>query len=182
MKISKREVVMLTALFLLILAGAYYLFYYMPKTEEIDKLQENISSKTTDIENASITLLRRQSLAIKKDAIEEEFNGVAKYLHEDFSDADILRRIERIITPYTGTMNIEFAKRDEEKTKKAGLTSLRTVQVRLNTSYDNLQEILKAFAEEDAANRIVDFTCNSYSNEFFNREMNVNISVDFLIR
>jgi len=185
MKISTREVVLLTVLFLLLLIGAYYLLFYVPNTNEISELHESINSKTTQIDNASIMLLRRQALALQKETLEEEFTDVAKYLHEDFNDADILRRIEKIITPYTDTMNIDFANRNTGTNEKAGLTSVRTVQVSLHTTYDDLQKIIKAFEEEDAANRIVNFTCGSNYNDFSRtagHEMSVNISVDFLVR
>ena len=132
-----------------------------------------------------ITLLRRQSLAHNKDNLEKEFADVAKYLHEDFSDVDILRRIERIIKPYSDTMNIEFANKKSEKDAMSGLTSVRTVHVGLQTTYNGLQEIIKALEEEDVANRIVNFSCGSYNNESLRtsrQEMSVNLSIDFLVR
>ena len=185
MKISTREVVLLTALFLLLLSGAYYLFFYMPTSNEINELQENITSKTTQIDNASITLLRKQALTLNKGAIEEDFVHIEKLLHEDFSDADILRRIEKIIKPYTNVMNIEFANRNTGPNEEVRLTSVRTVQVSLNTSFKNLQGIIKAFENEDIANRIINFTCGTVYNEFpgtADKELRVNISVDFLER
>ena len=185
MKISTREVVLLTALFLLILSGAYYLFFYMPTSNEINELQEKITSKTTQVDNASITLLRKQALTLNKGAIEEDFVHIEKYLHDDFNDADILRRIEKIIKPYTSIMSIDFANRNTGSDEEAGLTTVRTVQVRLNTTYKNLQGIIKSFENEDLANRIINFTCDNTGSEFIdknNQELSVMISVDFLER
>jgi len=185
MKISTREVVLLTILFLMLVSGAYYMFFYTPNTKVVNELQESINSKTTQIDNASIMLLQRQALAIQKDALEEEFTDVAKNLHENFSDASILRLIERTITPYTNTMNIEFGNKTTGTTEKAGVTYMRTVQVSLHTTYDNLQGIIKAFEEGDAANRIVDFSCSGGYNESSRtagQEMSVSFSIDFLVR
>ena len=185
MKISTREIILLTVLLLMLLSGAYYMFYYVPNTEEINSLQEKINSKTTQIDNASITLLRRQSLALKKEALEEEFADVEKHLDEDFYDADILRQIERIITPYTEIMTIEFDNKKPAANDAEKLTTVRTVQVSMNTTYDDLQAIIKTFAKEDAANRIVSFACSSHHDEFSiadNREMRVSFAVDFLMR
>jgi len=185
MKISTREIVLLTVLLLMLLSGAYYMFYYVPNTEEINALQEKISSKTTQIDNASITLLRRQSLAIKKETLEKEFADVTKHLDEGFYDADILRRIEKIITPYTEIMNIEFDNKKNAANETERLTTVRTVHVSINTNYDDLQAIIKSFAKEDAANRIVNFTCSSHYDEFAEegeQGMRVNFDVDFLMR
>jgi len=185
MKISTREVVLLIALFVLLMAGAYYLLFFVPNSNEASELQESINSKNAQIDNASIMLLRRQSLVLQKEALEKEFAGVAKYVHEDFGDTDILRRIENIITPYTDTMNIEFANRNSGSNNNAGLTSVRTVQVSLNTSHSNLNGIIKAFEQEDAANRIVNFSVSGNYSEYAGTSgqlMRVNISVDYLSR
>jgi len=184
MKISTREIVMLTVLFLMMLGGAYYMFFYTPDSEEISRLQESINSKNTQIDNASITLLRRQALALQKDALEEEFAGIAEHLHEDFHDADVLRQLERIIMPYTHTMNIAFANRTAGTKEATGITSVRTVQVSLYTTYSNLLRILRAFEEDDIANRIINFTCGIYNDELAgagNQEMSVSISIDYLV-
>jgi len=185
MKVSKREAVLLTALLLMLIFGAYYMFFYMPNTEVIGELQKNINSTTTQIDNASITLLRRQALTVNRDALEEEFADVAKYLHEDVNDTDIFKRIESIIAPFTDIMNIEFAKKNTVTNKKAGLTSARTVHVDLYTTYSNLQGIIKAFEEEYIANRIIEFSCGGHYDEFSeidDSKMRVSFSVEFLSR
>ena len=185
MKISTREVVLLTALFLLILAGAYYLLFYMPNSNEINELGESISNKTEQLEEATALLLQRQALSVKKEALEKEFGDVAKHLQEDFDDADILRRIENIIKPHTSIMNIEFANRNTGTSETAGLTSVRSVQVSLHTNYNDLQEIIKAFEVEDAANRIASFSVSGSYNAYSGsggQIMRVNITVDYLSR
>jgi len=185
MKISTREVVLLTVLFLMLLAGAYYLFYYTPYTNEISELQEEINDKTTVLEMNSTMLLRMQALTLEKDALKKEFAGVAKYMREDFDDADILRLIEKIIKPYSSTMNIEFANSTTETKETAGATSVHTVNVSLTTSYNDLQGIIKAFEEGDVANRITNFACSSNSggsSGTYNKDMSVMISIDFLER
>ena len=185
MKISTREVFLLTLLFLMLLGGAYYLFFYTPNTNEISELQENIEGKNTAIEFASTMLLRAQTLSLEKEALEKEFADVEKYLHEDFNDAEILRRIEKIIKPHTDTMNMDFANRSTGTNETAGSSSVRSVRLNFSTTYNDLQGIIKAFEEADVANRIVDFSCDgnySGSSGTGNERMNVNLSVDFLER
>jgi len=185
MKTSGREAFLLVVLYLLIISGVYYVFFYMPNSNEINQLQESIDSTNAQIDDASIMLLRMQGLTNRNKTLGEEFADISGHLPEDVSDADILRRIEHIIKPYTDTLSIEFAVKAAGPAEDAKLTSVQTVHLHMNTSYDNLQKIISAFEDEDIANRIVHFTLSRYYSdleETGGRDLQIGLSIDYLLR
>jgi len=177
--ISGREIFLLVILGVMLIGIGYYFLYFAPTMAEIRDAEARVSEKESAAANAVITVMRWAGLSLQKENIEQDFSDILNLLPESFDETDILRRIEKIVGRYTPNINIIFPR--EGARSASGATSVYGVNVDFIVSYDEFQEIIKAFAGEDIPVRIVNFSCQNLANAE-RALLQIRIALEFLAR
>lgn len=177
MKLSKREIFLLSAFLILVCAAGYYLFIFQPLNTQITELETSINKKKQDADDASLRLIQWGALTAQKNQLESDWAELEKSMPAGFDGAEFITLVKKIIFPYTPDITVKLPA--QPRTQEA--TEVYSVGLDFSVTYDTLQSILNSFAESDAYSRVSTMSCAAIKNENdLSSSLNVSMTIELL--
>ncbi len=154
MKISKREIVLLFALFAIICGFLYYRMYFTPKMQEIENEDLEIEVLETNLRDIGIKAAVLEKLRVNLDEQRQEAGEKMSGVAEAIDQPDMLMMISEQIEGLSADSVYIFS-RDYEQMEDCRKCS---VEVMFRTNYESLRQILNNLGTSRFENRIV--ICN----------------------
>lgn len=153
-KLSKKEIVLLLILAVLIIGALYYNYILMPYLDKISDVKKNISTAKAEME---ILTIHNRNLLKAKDEVERLKAGLSGTLSDipiGIDEAQLLVLCSRAIDDLGDNTVYNF----DADVVQYEFYQINNVSVQLSTNYNNLLEILANFRDLENRNRITDLS------------------------
>jgi len=140
-------------------------------------LRVSVEQKSFELENSRERIRQYEILSKILEEQMAEWESRIDTLPENFDDADILRRIQRIAEPYSQGLQVSFSEPYE------GVVCTTIASIHFISDYTGLMTVLNGFAQDNTVNRIVQYTLDGSSGTGIrNGLLNITLQVEYLTR
>ena len=176
MKVSKREILLLTALFIVICGFLYYKFLLSPMQAEIDALDMDIETLQTSLSDmklkqGAVQMMKKQSEELYK-AKDEKLGGVMKSIDQPDMLASISSRLESLSAESGFTFTRNYQELDNCR--------LYGVEVTFLTNYLSFKQVLTRLGQMPYLNRVTVGSLKKADTPSGAYDLEADITVEFL--
>jgi len=155
--LTRREIVLIIILLFMISGTGYFMLFFIPVSQELATLRTGVESRTMEIAEAQTRTVHYAVFSNVRDERAVEWEDAMIGVPDFFDDADILRRIQRIIYPHTWQIETAFSNSEES----GGGLWVSRVDISFTANRDGLTEILQDFKDDDLDKRLINYTINA---------------------
>lgn len=184
MKLSKREIMLLTLALVIMIGALYYNYFYSPIKNDISTLQSEISAQTQQLAVAKAQAMGMEALVKKTEKLSNDLKQQYPEFLNCFEQANILVFLNDLISPYGLKSSITF-KDIEEK----GISRIAKVHITLSTDYYGLIRILESLEQAVYYNEVESLIISSRTfdqssidsdNDFTHYTLKVELTLGFI--
>lgn len=149
MKLTKREKILLFGTFIIVIAVAFYTYFYLPYTKKISTLKEKSENLELQIQITKSKVNQIEPLKAEVKQLQEENKTKYTNIPEIWDQAELLVHIENTIKDYCDRDSIDFFDTVDSTDVSSGDISLK-----FNAKYEDLKTILKKFENSSFINSL----------------------------
>lgn len=177
MTLSRREVFMLSFLMVLIVGGGYFTMFLMPINDEISTLRMDLMGRQSEIGDASNRTIQYQFLSNRLNELQQEWEEVMDGVPMYFDDADILRRLQRLVYHYVSNLSITIT---TSPPRQQGEMGVNGVQLRFSSDIMGLEALLHDIWLDYSETRIIEYSITAVGGDGQDGQLNVIMYLEFL--
>lgn len=147
--LSKREKVLLLAVFALAVIYLFMNYVYSPLNEKIEELQAQSDQLAIQVEDLQLKQNKITELETEIIALQKSIDKDHKDIFTVWDDPQLLVYLEKVLDKYSMIKQISFSGDSPQEGYRSGVISLG-----LDTDYENLQKMMKEFEKKKYFNTV----------------------------
>lgn len=176
---TRREIVLIVILVLMLGGVGYFLLFFQPIMAEIESLNATIEQREAELIDARVRTFQYGALYVRRYELQDPWEVAMTYIAHEFDVVDILQRVQEIVVPRTQNANVTFA----GSSNLGSELVVNTVSISFVSSRAGLEAVLLDLSQDDMYNRIINYSANPVNSSLGQTgELNVNLQVEFLTR
>ena len=156
MSISKRERVLIFAVIVLAVIGAYYMLYLKPCLDDISALNADVTVLQQEKVAAGQQKAQSEQLLTEISGMDEQLLQYGDSITHTFDQPSVLVYLSDTVGTYATKNTIDFA-----QTEQTGLIQRYEITVRMVTTYDGLKQVIAAFEDAPYLMRISELSLST---------------------
>jgi len=191
--LSRREIVLITLLLVMVAAGAYFLFFLQPTLDDLTRLRAEREQYRDESSSALMRIvqfgqLQREYYGVRnsetgeyENSLHDAWHEATEYVMDEFRDTEILRLIQNIVHPHAvqGTsVAVDF----RPATYLGYLYSYPVALTFTVSGHAALNTVIAAFNDYESVTRIVSYSVSSAAGNIgiLFDNLNVSLTVEFV--
>ncbi len=175
-KLSKREMVMVAFLLILIIGVVYYMAFYVPLQEELASIASQSANLDTQITTASAKITRMRTMQTELDEIlarpAEELTEIAPYDNKEV----VMNQLHAILS----TQTLNYSLSNSEPAIGSDGTVRRNISLSFGCAdYEAAKEVIRNLTNSQWRCLVSNLVINSSSGDLFSGAVSVSATITF---